>query len=219
MSRKPKTVNPDEIDPSVYYYDEVYDDMKKEEASEKEATETKSHKTKRESKYIQGLIETANQRKSDNEIRKFKRYAREREDAEEQGQLDGVEVIVTSAYRRKLDEIDKLNAEKKQRLDKEKSRELNFTSSKRESKSKEERSGKDDIKINHSSSSRAETESETQPLARVSLDFPGRSARHKTMDERRQLLRTILTKRTIGAVFDAAVARYKERKDGSQKPL
>lgn len=93
-----------EDDPSVYEYDEVYDDMtrQKEEAVEKK----KKDKTP---KYIESLLKTAKQRELENELRKEREAQRERE--MEGDMYADKEAFVTSGFKKKMEEIRKMQEE------------------------------------------------------------------------------------------------------------
>lgn len=214
LSKKPKTINPDEVDPSVYYYDEVYDDMKNEERP----NDRQSNKAKPSgSKYIKNLIETAEQRKSEKEIRKFKKYARDREEAERDSH--GGEVYITSSYKKKLEEMKKLEDEKRKRIRMEQDRTMNIFT-----KHKDGTSGTDrpSSTSKHSKPSSDDPKSEigTRPEPTAELDESKSTEKSnkpkrmqlKTIEERRQYLREILAKRTVGKIYQDAVEKYKQRK-------
>lgn len=85
-------------DPTVYQYDEIYDSMSREKT-------TKKSKTQEEKKprYIENLIKTANKRKLENERRIERQIQKERE--KEGDEFADKEVFVTSAYKKKLEEL------------------------------------------------------------------------------------------------------------------
>ncbi|CAK1601979.1 unnamed protein product [Parnassius mnemosyne] len=85
-------------DPTVYQYDEIYDSMtiKKEEKKEKNNDAKKP-------KYIENLIKAANKRKIENERRMERQIQKERE--KEGEEFADKEVFVTSAYKKKLEEM------------------------------------------------------------------------------------------------------------------
>ncbi|CAH0724833.1 unnamed protein product, partial [Brenthis ino] len=85
-------------DPTVYQYDEVYDSMVK----EKEIKKIKSSQEKKP-KYIENLLKTANKRKLENERRVERQIQKERE--KEGDEFADKEVFVTSAYKKKLEEM------------------------------------------------------------------------------------------------------------------
>lgn len=86
-------------DPTIFQYDELYDDMT---ASREEAKKSKSTEVK-ESKYIERLLITADKRKKEYERRIERQVQKERE-AEGEKYKDK-EVFVTASYRAKLEEI------------------------------------------------------------------------------------------------------------------
>ncbi|XP_078050266.1 nuclear speckle splicing regulatory protein 1 [Augochlora pura] len=91
-------------DPTIYQYDEVYDDM--------ERTKNKSIEAKievKKPKYIQNLLKAAERRKREQEHRIERMVQKERE-AEGEMYADK-ESFVTSAYRAKLEEFKKLEEE------------------------------------------------------------------------------------------------------------
>lgn len=87
-------------DPTVYQYDEIYDSM----VSEKKGSSTKSKEEKvKKPKYIENLLKTANKRKIENERRIERQVQKERE--KEGDEFADKEVFVTSAYKKKLEEL------------------------------------------------------------------------------------------------------------------
>nr|XP_031840292.1 nuclear speckle splicing regulatory protein 1 isoform X2 [Nomia melanderi]XP_031840293.1 nuclear speckle splicing regulatory protein 1 isoform X2 [Nomia melanderi]XP_031840294.1 nuclear speckle splicing regulatory protein 1 isoform X2 [Nomia melanderi]XP_031840295.1 nuclear speckle splicing regulatory protein 1 isoform X2 [Nomia melanderi] len=91
-------------DPTIYQYDEVYDDMERVKNQSKEAkVEVKKPK------YIQNLLKAAERRKREQEHRIERMVQKERE-AEGEMYADK-ESFVTSAYRAKLEEFKKLEEE------------------------------------------------------------------------------------------------------------
>ncbi|XP_058461866.1 nuclear speckle splicing regulatory protein 1 [Malaya genurostris] len=94
-------------DPTIYQYDELYDEM---DNKRKEAKTDKS-KEDRKPKYINKLLETAEKRKKDLERRIERQVQKERE-AEGEMYKDK-ESFVTSAYRTKLEEMKKADEEEK----------------------------------------------------------------------------------------------------------
>ncbi|CAG4978930.1 unnamed protein product [Parnassius apollo] len=85
-------------DPTVYQYDEIYDSMtiQKEEKKEK-------NKEVKKPKYIENLIKAASKRKIENERRLERQIQKERE--KEGDEFADKEVFVTSAYKKKLEEM------------------------------------------------------------------------------------------------------------------
>lgn len=186
--RKPGKINPEEVDPSIYYYDEVYDDDKKAETEvlNSHAVETKSSNS--QSKYITKIKEEADLRRTEKDIRKFKRYARDRPSLEDGNE----EVFVTSSYKKKLAEIEKI--EKSLKIYQPISVNKPSQSCDRiESKSKDERI----------------TTIESMPSTTVV------SKQLKTFDDRKRYLQKVLSKRTVGKVYLDAVERFKQRKLGT----
>lgn len=97
-------------DPTVYQYDEIYDEMQSQRKDSKLARKDLDKKPK----YISKLLETAERRKRENERRIEREVQKERE-------LEGdlykdKESFVTSAYRQKLEEMKALE-EKERRED------------------------------------------------------------------------------------------------------
>ncbi|XP_012216056.1 nuclear speckle splicing regulatory protein 1 [Linepithema humile] len=91
-------------DPTIYQYDEVYDDM---ERTKSQANLTKQIEKK--PRYIQNLLKTADRRKKEQEHRIERMVQKERE-AEGDMYADK-ESFVTSAYRAKLEEFKKMEEE------------------------------------------------------------------------------------------------------------
>lgn len=94
-------------DPTVYQYDELYDDM---DNKRKESKADKS-KEERKPKYIGKLLETADKRKKDQERRIERQVQKEREAEGEM--FKDKESFVTSAYRAKLEEMKKAEEDEK----------------------------------------------------------------------------------------------------------
>ncbi|XP_053617237.1 nuclear speckle splicing regulatory protein 1 isoform X1 [Plodia interpunctella] len=94
-------------DPTVYQYDEIYDDMinKKIEKTEKKTEDKRP-------RYIENLMKSANKRKIENERRIERQIQKERE--KEGDEYADKEVFVTSAYKKKLEEL-MLEEEKEKR--------------------------------------------------------------------------------------------------------
>lgn len=92
-------------DPTIYQYDEVYDDLERGEGQSDSASKQKEKK----SKYIQKLLKTAERRKKEQEHRIERMVQKERE-AESDMYADK-ESFVTSAYRAKLEEFKKMEEE------------------------------------------------------------------------------------------------------------
>lgn len=224
FNKKPKAINPGEVDPSVYYYDEVYDEMKANEKAEHDALHGHSSKDKKqESKYIQSLKKTAELRKVEKELRKFKRYARDREEAEASGEFPDKDVYVTPAYKEKLKEMKRIEAEKMKLLERERDKSMNFFKKQKiQTETSKEVTKTDSVETNSdlrkpsATVAAIETKStETKDTEETRDETQGeRKIRKKliTLDERREYLRQVLAKRTVGKVYEEAVQRYLERK-------
>jgi len=91
-------------DPTIYQYDEVYDDMER----NKNQSEINKQKEKKP-KYIQNLLKTAERRKKEQEYRIGRMVQKERE-AEGDMYADK-ESFITSAYKAKLEEFKKIEEE------------------------------------------------------------------------------------------------------------
>lgn len=91
-------------DPTIYQYDEVYDDMERTK-SQSEVSKQKEKKPR----YIQNLLKTAERRKKEQEHRIGRMIQKERE-AEGDMYADK-ESFLTSAYRTKLEEFKKMEEE------------------------------------------------------------------------------------------------------------
>jgi coiled-coil domain-containing protein 55 len=89
-----------EEDPSIFQYDEVYDDIQNKRKEEKEAKKTADAKKPR---YIGKLLETAEKRKKEYERRIERQVQKEREAEGEE--FKDKESFVTSSYRKKLEEM------------------------------------------------------------------------------------------------------------------
>ncbi|XP_021187320.3 nuclear speckle splicing regulatory protein 1 [Helicoverpa armigera] len=94
-------------DPTVYQYDEIYDEMVTK--KDKEKVKTKEEK---KPQYIENLMKAANKRKIENERRIERQVQKERE--KEGDEFQDKEVFVTSAYKKKLEEM-RLEEEKEKR--------------------------------------------------------------------------------------------------------
>lgn len=96
-----------EEDPTVFQYDEIYDDMDKKRKESKLARKDIDKKPK----YISRLLAAADKRKKENERRIERQVQKEREaEGEEFKDKDS---FVTSAYRKKLEEMKALEEEEK----------------------------------------------------------------------------------------------------------
>ncbi|XP_014277994.1 nuclear speckle splicing regulatory protein 1 [Halyomorpha halys] len=93
-----------EQDSTVYQYDEVYDQMEK-------GKQEKHREKDRKPKYIQKLLVSAEKRKIENERRIERQVQKERE--AEGDEFKDKETFVTAAYKKKLEEFAKLDAEQR----------------------------------------------------------------------------------------------------------
>lgn len=89
-----------EEDPTVYQYDEVYDEI-----SNKRQEEKAKKSEDKKPKYIERLLQTAEKRKIENERRVERQVQREREAEGEK--FKDKEAFVTASYRKKLEELRK----------------------------------------------------------------------------------------------------------------
>ncbi|KAI0542214.1 coiled-coil domain-containing protein 55-domain containing protein [Xylaria digitata] len=96
----------EELDPSVYDYDAVYDSLKPEQKATQEDIERKP-------KYMKNLIASAAVRKRDALIAEEKKIARERE--EEGEEYAGTEKFVTEAYKKQQEENRRIEEEERRR--------------------------------------------------------------------------------------------------------
>jgi coiled-coil domain-containing protein 55 len=92
-------------DPTIYQYDEVYDDMER----SKNQNQSEIKQKEKKPKYIQNLLKTAERRKKEQEYRIGRMVQKERE-AEGDTYADK-ESFITSAYRAKLEEFKKMEEE------------------------------------------------------------------------------------------------------------
>lgn len=99
-----------EEDPTVFQYDEIYDDLEQKKVEAKEEKKGVEKKPR----YIQALLQTAERRKKENERRVERQVQKERE--EEGNQFADKESFVTSSYRQKLEEFKK-QEEEEQRME------------------------------------------------------------------------------------------------------
>lgn len=96
-----------EEDPTVYQYDELYDEMENKRVEDRKAKTSEVKKAK----YITKLLETADKRKKEHERRIERQVQKERE--EEGEMFKDKESFVTSAYRQKLEEMKKAEEDEK----------------------------------------------------------------------------------------------------------
>nr|CAG4635051.1 EOG090X0D2W [Alona affinis] len=94
-------------DPTVFQYDEVYDDM------QQKKEEKKPVKVEKKPKYIANLMKTAELRKVEMERRTERKVQKERET--EGDMFNDKEAFVTPAYREKLAELKRLEEEERLR--------------------------------------------------------------------------------------------------------
>nr|CAG4644284.1 EOG090X0D2W [Lepidurus arcticus] len=94
-------------DPTVFQYDEVYDDL------EKAREERKPAKEEKKPKYIENLLKSAEVRQRDYERRLERKIQKERDS--EEGQFADKEAFVTSAYKAKMAEMAKLEEDERRR--------------------------------------------------------------------------------------------------------
>lgn len=96
-------------DPSVFEYDSIYDDMEKEKVKAEIAKKSKSES--KEPKYIVGIMKAAAKRQMEYEKIQERKIQKERE---EEGDLwADKEVFVTAAYRQRIEERERLEAEER----------------------------------------------------------------------------------------------------------
>ncbi|XP_046670370.1 nuclear speckle splicing regulatory protein 1 [Homalodisca vitripennis] len=93
-------------DPSIYQYDEVYDEIK----DKINKTPVKKEE-KKQSRYIQSLKRNAERRKLENERRLERQVQKER--LKEGDEFKDKETFVTSSYKKKLEEFQKMDEEEK----------------------------------------------------------------------------------------------------------
>ena len=94
-----------ECDPTVFEYDSVYDEMK----SERKSVAVKKVQQKAGPKYMNVLIKKAEERKKEQERRMERKIQKERE--QEGDEFADKEAFVTSAYKEKLEEMQKAEVE------------------------------------------------------------------------------------------------------------
>ncbi|XP_065363381.1 nuclear speckle splicing regulatory protein 1 [Calliphora vicina] len=94
-------------DPTIFQYDELYDEMENKREEEKQV----KSKEPKKARYITKLMETAERRKLENELRVERQVQKEREAEGEE--FKDKEQFVTSAYRKKLEEMRLLEEQNK----------------------------------------------------------------------------------------------------------
>ena len=97
-----------EEDPTVFQYDELYDEMEQKRAERKEPA-----KKEKKPKYIENLLKTAELRKVEQERRTERKVQKERE--LEGDKFQDKEAFVTPAYRAKLEELKKTEEEERRK--------------------------------------------------------------------------------------------------------
>lgn len=95
-----------EEDPTIFQYDEIYSEIHVDTEKKKE------EKKKQEPKYIKKLLQNAEKRKRENELRIERSVQKERE--AEGDMFKDKEKFVTASYRKKLEENKKLEEEEKE---------------------------------------------------------------------------------------------------------
>lgn len=101
-----------EEDPTIFQYDEVYDDIKEEKKERSGPLRTEG--PKKTSQYIESLLKTAERRKREQERRYLRKAQKEIEDEKE---IYGeVETFVTSSYKEKLKEMKALEEKEKMEI-------------------------------------------------------------------------------------------------------
>ena len=93
-----------ELDPTIFQYDEVYDEIKSQQPAEKIISQVD-----KKPKYINNLLKMAETRKLEQEIRLERKIQKERE--QEGDEFKDKESFVTSSYREKLEEMRKTHEE------------------------------------------------------------------------------------------------------------
>lgn len=93
-----------ELDPTIFQYDEVYDEIKSQQPAEKIVGQID-----KKPKYISNLLKMAETRKLEQEIRLERKIQKERE--KEGNEFKDKESFVTSSYREKLEQMRKTHEE------------------------------------------------------------------------------------------------------------
>ncbi|CAG8476356.1 14166_t:CDS:2 [Gigaspora margarita] len=102
-----------EEDPTVFAYDEVYDDMKSVERKRKEELKGKNDGSVKKPKYVEEILKAAETRQRDYIRAQERKIQKERE--AEGDEFDDKETFVTSAYKAQQEELRKAEEEEKQR--------------------------------------------------------------------------------------------------------
>jgi coiled-coil domain-containing protein 55 len=100
-----------EVDPSVFDYDGVYDELKRTDLRKQEIAE--QDRQERKPKYMDKLLASAEVRKRDYLIAQEKKFQKERE--MEGDEFSGKEKFVTTAYKKQQDEMRKAEEEERRR--------------------------------------------------------------------------------------------------------
>lgn len=197
--RKPGKINVEEIDPSVYYYDEVYEEDKQGVSAIIDQTKKNAHNQNLGSKYITKIRDEADLRKTEREIRKFKRYAKDslNRDGDE-------EILVSSSYKKRLAEIEQIKKSLKRDSKTESTEEISSTSYAKEKKTASNASRETDLA----------NKSPTPPPSQEPI-----KKKLITHREKKEYLRKLLAKRTVGKVYLDAINSYKQRKAVTKLPL
>ena len=98
-------------DPTVFQYDEVYEEM--EEKKKSESVVQKNRQENQQPKYISNLLKSAELRNREHERRQERKVQRERE--AEGDEFKDKEKFVTSAYRKKMEEMERLEEEERRK--------------------------------------------------------------------------------------------------------
>ncbi|CAG8752291.1 7836_t:CDS:2 [Cetraspora pellucida] len=102
-----------EEDPTVFAYDEVYDDMKSVERKRKEELKEKNDGSAKKPKYVEDILKAAEVRQRDYIRAQERKIQKERE--AEGDEFDDKETFVTSAYKAQQEELRKAEEEEKLR--------------------------------------------------------------------------------------------------------
>ncbi|KAK9382330.1 coiled-coil domain-containing protein 55-domain containing protein [Kockiozyma suomiensis] len=111
--------NEQELDPSIYAYDDVYDTMKSAERSARERL-VEGNEKERKSKYISTLQDSLKMRTQDRLLARDKLNKRERE--EEGDEFSAAPVFESAAFKRQKAELEKVRMEEEELEEKERRR-------------------------------------------------------------------------------------------------
>ncbi|GAV05785.1 hypothetical protein RvY_15861 [Ramazzottius varieornatus] len=92
-----------EDDPTVFDYDGIYDEMTKKKTAENDSVKEKEKGKERKPKYMRALLAARDEREKEQDRRLERKVQRERE--QEGGQFADKEAFVTSAYKKKMQEL------------------------------------------------------------------------------------------------------------------